>query len=107
MKSITTIEISDEMKRKITKYVSQNGSITNRQCRELLGIGYDQAITLFNKMVNTGELIREGKTSSVNYRLPNNLWRRLTAAYGWPADLSDEQILEKLLALDLERAGRE
>jgi hypothetical protein len=24
---------------------------------------------------------------------------------GWPADLSDEQILERLLALNLERAG--
>jgi hypothetical protein len=28
-------------------------------------------------------------------------------AYGWPADLSDEQILEKLLALNLERAARQ
>jgi type II restriction/modification system DNA methylase subunit YeeA len=27
------------------------------------------------------------------------------AAYGWPADLSDEAILERLLALNLERAG--
>jgi type II restriction/modification system DNA methylase subunit YeeA len=27
------------------------------------------------------------------------------AAYGWPSDLSDEEILEKLLALNLERAG--
>jgi hypothetical protein len=29
------------------------------------------------------------------------------AAYGWPADLGDEAILERLLALNLERAGRE
>ena len=28
----------------------------------------------------------------------------VSAAYGWPADLTDEQILEKLLALNLERA---
>jgi len=27
-------------------------------------------------------------------------------AYGWPHDLSDEEILERLLALNLERAGR-
>lgn len=27
------------------------------------------------------------------------------AAYGWPSDLTDEQILEKLLALNLERAA--
>jgi len=28
------------------------------------------------------------------------------AAYGWPDNLSDEQILESLLALNLERAGK-
>jgi hypothetical protein len=27
------------------------------------------------------------------------------AAYGWPVDLSDAQVLERLLALNLERAG--
>ena len=26
-------------------------------------------------------------------------------AYGWPADLSDDEILERLLALNLEQAG--
>ena len=31
--------------------------------------------------------------------------RAVFAAYGWPADLSDEEILERLLALNLERAG--
>jgi hypothetical protein len=29
------------------------------------------------------------------------------AAYGWPADLDDEAILERLLALNIERARRE
>jgi hypothetical protein len=31
----------------------------------------------------------------------------VAAAYGWPADLSDEQVLERLLALNLERAAEE
>jgi hypothetical protein len=31
----------------------------------------------------------------------------VAAAYGFPADLSDEQILERLLALNLERAAEE
>ena len=31
----------------------------------------------------------------------------VAAAYGWPADLGDEQILERLLALNLERAAGE
>jgi len=31
----------------------------------------------------------------------------VAAAYGWPAELSDEQLLERLLALNLERAEAE
>ena len=31
----------------------------------------------------------------------------MAAAYGWPADLSDDQILERLLTLNLERAAEE
>ncbi|WP_439543397.1 class I SAM-dependent DNA methyltransferase [Hyphomicrobium sp.] len=31
----------------------------------------------------------------------------VTAAYGWPADLSDDQILERLFALNQERAARQ
>jgi hypothetical protein len=31
----------------------------------------------------------------------------VAAAYGWPADLTDEQILERLLALNLARAAEE
>ena len=27
-------------------------------------------------------------------------------AYGWPHDLADEQVLERLLALNLERVGK-
>jgi hypothetical protein len=29
------------------------------------------------------------------------------AAYGWPADLADEEVLKNLLALNLERAASE
>ena len=29
------------------------------------------------------------------------------AAYGWKSDLSDEEILEKLLSLNLERANQQ
>jgi type II restriction/modification system DNA methylase subunit YeeA len=31
----------------------------------------------------------------------------VAAAYGWPADLSDDEILARLLALNLERAGKQ
>ncbi len=33
--------------------------------------------------------------------------RAVFAAYGWPGDLSDEEILARLLALNLERAGED
>ena len=33
--------------------------------------------------------------------------RAVFDAYGWPHDLSDEEILARLLALNLERAGKE
>lgn len=69
MKSAITIEVSVETKEKVIKFVKQNGFITNRQCRLLLGIRFEQAITLFNNLVGSGKLIREGKTSSVKYRL--------------------------------------
>ncbi len=32
--------------------------------------------------------------------------RAVFAAYGWTDDLSDEEILSRLLALNLERAGK-
>jgi len=70
MNSTTNIEITEDVKQKVIKFVIQNGFITNRQCRLLLGIGYGQTIALFKKFVQSGELIREGKTSSVRYRLP-------------------------------------
>jgi predicted HTH transcriptional regulator len=70
MRITTTIEISKEMRQTVIKYVRKNGHITNRQCRELLELGYDQVIRLFNSMVDSGELIREGKTTSVKYTLP-------------------------------------
>ena len=31
----------------------------------------------------------------------------VAAAYGWPADLSDDEILARLLALNLERAAKQ
>lgn len=70
MATITTLEISKEMRQTVIKFVKKNGHITNRQCRELLDLGYDQVIRLFNSMVDSGELMREGKTSSVKYTLP-------------------------------------
>jgi predicted HTH transcriptional regulator len=68
----TYLPNDETLRPKVIEYVQKNGSITNRQCRELLGIGYDQAISLFNKMIETGQLIRVGKTSGIRYLLPDS-----------------------------------
>ena len=70
MSSTTNFEVTQDVRQKVIKFVIQNGFITNRQSRLLLGIGYEQAIALFRKLVESGDLIREGRTSSVRYRLP-------------------------------------
>jgi predicted HTH transcriptional regulator len=69
MPLIATFIATDEMKQKVIQFIKNNKSITNKQCRLLLGLGYEQVIRLFNKMVESGELLREGKTSSVKYRM--------------------------------------
>ena len=44
--------------------------------------------------------------STFDYVVPASLDEAVAAAYGWPADLSDDQILEHLFQLNQERAGR-
>lgn len=67
MPTPTKVEISDAMKDRVYKFIKKTGSINNRQCRELLGISYDQAIHFFNQMVENNELKREGKASATKY----------------------------------------
>ena len=58
-------------RRKVLRYIRTNGSITNRESRRLLGIGYDEAIALFNSLVRSGNVVRIGKTSGTKYVLPH------------------------------------
>ncbi len=70
MPTSTKIKITNEMKQSIYHFIKKNGYITNRQCRELLNISYDQAIHLFNQLIESKELIREGKASATKYVRP-------------------------------------
>ena len=58
-------------------------------------------------MQNAEWLELPGPSHSHLSRPLESLFRAVAAAYGWPAGLTDEQILEKLLALNLERAAEE
>ena len=63
--------------------------------------------------IGASELRRRTLTNLYNQRptwLENahaRLDSAVSAAYGWPAGLADAEILERLLALNLERAGAE
>ena len=59
------------------------------------------------RMQNAEWLELPGPSHSHLSRPLESLFRAVAAAYGWPAGLTDEQILEKLLALNLERAAEE
>ena len=76
MKSTAKLEVTADMKQRVIGFAKQNGVISNKQCRVLLGIGYEQAIMLLNTFVESGDLIREGKTSGIKYRLSASLSSR-------------------------------
>jgi hypothetical protein len=52
-------------------------------------------------------IIHEQGLVSVLKQIHDDLDQAVFDAYGWPADLSDEQILERLVALNAERADEE
>src|SRR5436305_844237 len=51
--------------------------------------------------------IHEQGLISILLQLHNELDAAVAAAYGWPANLTEEEILEKLVALNKERAAEE
>lgn len=58
--------------------------------------------------LNTKEqTIHEQGLVSILLQLHNELDAAVAAAYGWPANLTEEEILEKLVALNKERAAEE
>lgn len=64
------IEITPELTQKVLSYIRRNGSITNRQCRGMFNLSYDQCKTLFAHFVETGVVQRVGKNKGTKYILP-------------------------------------
>lgn len=66
--------VGDELVReRIVAYIEENGYITNRKCRALLDVGYDEAIGIFNWLVADGVLERTGSTGGTRYVIPAEL----------------------------------
>lgn len=55
----------------VVQHVKHRGSITNRECRHLLSLSYDQAIFLLGGLCELGLLSRKGASSGTHYVLSN------------------------------------
>lgn len=62
------IEI-DKREQAIVNYITANGSISNKEARELLNLADSTVKRLLKKMVDNGQLIAEGKNRSRVYKL--------------------------------------
>lgn len=51
----------------VVEHVKNHGSITNKQCRELLKVNYDESIKIFNALCGIGALKRVGTSSATKY----------------------------------------
>ena len=56
----------------IVQHVKKHGSIRNRQCRELLGVSYDETIYILGGLCKVGLLVRKGASSGTHYVLSNS-----------------------------------
>ena len=58
-----------ENEARVLAHIRRHGSITNEQCRALLGAEYNQVSYLLKKMARTGILVRIGERRGASYRL--------------------------------------
>lgn len=56
----------------VLEYVTEQGSITNRECRKATGLGYDSSIKLFGALCTVGLLRKTGGSSATKYILPQH-----------------------------------
>jgi len=66
----TSYSLQTDEEKQILAYVKEHGSISNTQCRDLLGVDFDHASYLLRKMHRYGVLEREGARRWSRYRLP-------------------------------------
>lgn len=60
---------TDKREQAIVNYITANGSISNKEARELLNLADSTVKRLLKKMVDNGQLIAEGKNRSRVYKL--------------------------------------
>ncbi len=83
------------MAREATSEGGAGGVIGGAETRMLPGAAWGSAVPATSQVIGSVGLGLQRKPTH----------RAVLDAYGWPQDLSDEEILEQMLAWNLERAG--
>ena len=71
-KEVKLPEGLNERQKKAVEYIREKGNITNREYRELTGLGREYARKELNDMLEKGILAKKGKGRSVHYILVGN-----------------------------------
>lgn len=99
-KRIASLALSLDAHR--TKQLAANPELTMTAMYNVL-----EKIRNGDALTDKERVIHQDGLVSVLQELHNDLDAAVFEAYGWPADITDEQILEKLVALNAERAAEE
>jgi hypothetical protein len=106
-------DATDEQKQTIRELAERLDTHRKRQQELHPGLGLTDMYNVLEKLQSGDTLTTKEKTIhekglvSVLRQLHDELDTAVANAYGWPADLSDEEILERLVALNAERAREE
>jgi len=104
---------TDEQKSRIRELAEQLDAHRKRQQAQHPDLTMTGIYNVLEKLRNGETLTAKDKTIheqglvAVLKQLHDELDKAVFAAYGWPATLTDEQILERLVALNTERAAEE
>lgn len=99
-KRIASLAVSLDAHR--TKQLAANPELTMTAMYNVL-----EKIRNGDVLTDNERVIHQDGLVSVLQELHDDLDAAVFEAYGWPADITDEQILEKLVALNAERAAEE
>ena len=106
-------DASDDQKRKVRELAEALDAHRKRQQEQHPGLGLTDQYNVLAKLRAGEALTAKEKAAheqglvSVLRQLHDDLDRAVADAYGWPADLPDEELLARLVALNAERAREE
>ncbi|MFT5196506.1 MAG: hypothetical protein ACI85U_003542, partial [Candidatus Promineifilaceae bacterium] len=104
---------TDEQKARIRELAEQLDSHRKRQQAQHLKLGLTDMYNVLEKLraeeplSDKEKVIHEQGLVSILKQIHDDLDAAVFEAYGWPYDLTDEEILERLVALNAERAAEE